>query len=306
MNFSPTDLERYRQRLLDLRAQLRGDVQHLMQGALGGSGSDGNRMPIHMAELGTAASTCESNLMLSQFDQRTLSQVDAALARIASGTYGICTATGRRIPKSRLNAVPYAEHCIEYARQLERRMPKVLSRRSATPRGAAPFGVTDSPRIKAAEWHRTGVHLLNQQLWCWGQDALFAGGNLLVRHGFQRTARPTDQLGSSIYRLELGGNRRIVLRGFGVFIGDDRRGGMFLKRFEFSPWITPSADLRTLAWQVDDLPTAALHASRLDLRLRTLGPASSRRPLPSSGDCNLESDEEGTSHSVSHDVTHMA
>ena len=119
MNFSPTDLERYRQQLLELRAQLRGGVQHLMQGALGGSGSDGNRMPIHMAELGTAASTCESNLMLSQFEQRTLSQVDAALARIASGTYGICTATGRRIPKSRLNAVPYAEHCIEYARQLE-------------------------------------------------------------------------------------------------------------------------------------------------------------------------------------------
>jgi DnaK suppressor protein len=119
MNFSPTDLERYRLRLLDLRAQLRGDVQHLMQGALGSSGSDGNRMPIHMAELGTAASTCESNLMLSEFEQRTLSQVDAALARIASGTYGICTATGRRIPKSRLNAVPYAEHCIEYARQLE-------------------------------------------------------------------------------------------------------------------------------------------------------------------------------------------
>ena len=117
--YSNADLEAYRLRLLDLRAQLRGDVKHLMQGALGGIGNDGNRMPIHMAELGTAASTCESNLMLSQCEQRTLSLVDAALARIAAGTYGVCTATGRRIPKSRLNAVPYAEHCIEYARQVE-------------------------------------------------------------------------------------------------------------------------------------------------------------------------------------------
>ena len=133
-------------------------------------------------------------------------------------------------------------------------MPKVLSRRSATPRGAAAFGLFDSRKATSAEWHKTGAHLLNQQLWCWGQDVLFAGGNLLVRHRFQRTARPADQLGSSIYRLELGGNRRIVLRGFGVFIGDDRRGGMFLKRFEFSPWITPSTDLRTLAWQASDLP----------------------------------------------------
>lgn len=119
MAYTKTEIEEFRVRLLELRAQLRGDVQHLVQGALGGSGSDGNRMPIHMAELGTAASTCESNLMFSQFEQRTLSQVDAALARIASGTYGVCRATGRRIPKSRLNAVPYAEHCIEYARQLE-------------------------------------------------------------------------------------------------------------------------------------------------------------------------------------------
>lgn len=120
MKFSQTDLERYRKRLLDLRTQLRGDVHHLMQGALAGEEIGGNRMPIHMAELGTAASTCESNLMLSQCEQRTLSQVDAALARIAAGTYGVCTVTGRRIPKSRLNAIPYAEHCIEHARSLER------------------------------------------------------------------------------------------------------------------------------------------------------------------------------------------
>lgn len=119
MAYTNAELAEFRRRLLQLRAQLRGDMQHLMQGALEVSGSDGNRMPIHMAELGAAASTCESNLMLSQCEQRTLSQVDAAFGRIASGTYGVCTATGRRIPKSRLNAVPYAEHCIEYARQLE-------------------------------------------------------------------------------------------------------------------------------------------------------------------------------------------
>lgn len=144
-------------------------------------------------------------------------------------------------------------------------MPKVLSRRPATSRGVAPFGVADTRRVTAAEWHKAGVHLLNQQLWCWGQDVLFASGNLLVRHGFQRTARPADQHGSSIYRLELGGGQRIVLRGFGVFIGDDRRGGMFLKRFEFSPWIAPSADLRALAWQVDDLPRMTRPACDQDL-----------------------------------------
>ncbi|MBL9161608.1 MAG: hypothetical protein JNL18_02580 [Planctomycetaceae bacterium] len=133
-------------------------------------------------------------------------------------------------------------------------MPKVLPRRPAATPGIAPFGVADARRLTAAQWHTTGVHLLNQQLWCWGQDVLFARGNLLVRYGFQRTARAADQHGSSIYRLQFRGGQRVVLRGFGVFIGDDRRGGMLLKRYEFSPWITPHADLRTLAWQIDDLP----------------------------------------------------
>lgn len=144
-------------------------------------------------------------------------------------------------------------------------MPRVLSRRPATPRGVAPFGVADTRRVTAAEWHKAGVHLLNQQLWCRGQDVLFASGNLLVRHGFQRTARPAGQHGSSIYRLELGGGQRIVLRGFGVFIGDDQRGGMFLKRFEFSPWIAPTADLRALAWHVHDLPRMTRPACDQDL-----------------------------------------
>lgn len=115
---SPTTLENYRQKLLALKTQLRADVDVLIGTALAPAGG-GGRMPIHMAELGSAASATDANLRLSLVEQKTLRQIEAALARIEAGTFGICTATGRRIPRSRLDAVPYAEHCIEHARALE-------------------------------------------------------------------------------------------------------------------------------------------------------------------------------------------
>jgi hypothetical protein len=103
-------------------------------------------------------------------------------------------------------------------------------------------------------WRKLAINLLDQQMWCWGQDALFREGNLLVSYGFQRLERPRGQEGSSLYRLEQSASRRILLRGFGVFIGDDQLGGMFLQRFNFDPRVTPQSDLVRPAWLPSDLP----------------------------------------------------
>jgi RNA polymerase-binding transcription factor DksA len=40
--------------------------------------------------------------------QRELAEVDAALARVDDGTYGVSDVSGRPIPEERLRAVPYA------------------------------------------------------------------------------------------------------------------------------------------------------------------------------------------------------
>ena len=42
-----------------------------------------------------------------------LALVDAALARLDDGTYGRCARCGRDIPSARLEALPWAAHCIE-------------------------------------------------------------------------------------------------------------------------------------------------------------------------------------------------
>ena len=45
-----------------------------------------------------------------------LALVEAALARIEAGTFGTCTRCGKPIAAERLEALPWAEHCIDCAR----------------------------------------------------------------------------------------------------------------------------------------------------------------------------------------------
>ena len=46
---------------------------------------------------------------------QTVMLIDAALARIKEGNYGICTVCGIEIPEKRLSAVPYATTCVNCA-----------------------------------------------------------------------------------------------------------------------------------------------------------------------------------------------
>ncbi|MCD6451438.1 MAG: TraR/DksA family transcriptional regulator [Acidobacteria bacterium] len=50
---------------------------------------------------------------LSDADRRLLRLIKEALERIAKGTYGYCQECGERISKKRLDAVPWARHCIK-------------------------------------------------------------------------------------------------------------------------------------------------------------------------------------------------
>ncbi len=49
--------------------------------------------------------------------ERELAQVDAALARLEAGTYGLCPACGRPIDPERLEALPWALYDLECQRR---------------------------------------------------------------------------------------------------------------------------------------------------------------------------------------------
>ncbi len=54
-------------------------------------------------------------------DLKRLRLIDSALTRIQQGKYGLCMKCGARIPKDRLEAIPYALMCIGCKTQDERR-----------------------------------------------------------------------------------------------------------------------------------------------------------------------------------------
>ena len=126
--FNKKELDEFRTILASLRARLKGDVEHLTDGALdkGVSGAD-SKSPTHIAELGTEAFEQEFALSLVENEQEVLTEIAAALKRVDEKVFGICEdciEEGRppsrsMIPKSRLRAIPYARNCVNCARKRE-------------------------------------------------------------------------------------------------------------------------------------------------------------------------------------------
>lgn len=115
--------DQYRQRLVDLRNRLNGDVSHLADEALRSTQKDasGNlsSMPIHMADVGTDNFEQENTLNLLANEKQVLEEIGAALDRITEGKFGLCEECEEEIPKARLEALPYARYCVACARKLE-------------------------------------------------------------------------------------------------------------------------------------------------------------------------------------------
>src|SRR5271169_3531485 len=117
------ELVSFRELLESLRSRLRGDLNQMTDEALrrdsaGGTGNLSN-VPLHMADLGTDNYDQEFTLGLIENEQGTLELVVEALARMEKGTFGQCVECDEAISKPRLQAIPYARHCIRCARKLE-------------------------------------------------------------------------------------------------------------------------------------------------------------------------------------------
>ena len=56
----------------------------------------------------------DRDLQLEAQARAAIEEIDAALARLDAGTYGICVASGLPIPKERLEAIPQADMRVEY------------------------------------------------------------------------------------------------------------------------------------------------------------------------------------------------
>ena len=114
-----SDLTLHRKKLLALRARLRGDTTQMEDNALNKDHSTTTSMPTDMAEIGTENFDQELTLRVLGSEEDTLDQIEAAIERIEDGGYGRCEACGEQIPKSRLDAIPYAADCVRCASKEE-------------------------------------------------------------------------------------------------------------------------------------------------------------------------------------------
>jgi RNA polymerase-binding protein DksA len=118
------ELEHFKQILLEKLRQLTGDVDSIESEALRKNRADAtgdlSSMPIHMADIGSDTFEQDFTLGLMSSERKIVAEIIAALKRIQNGTYGVCEGTGRPIPKTRLEANPWARYCVEYATRLEK------------------------------------------------------------------------------------------------------------------------------------------------------------------------------------------
>ena len=113
------EMKVFKERLLSLRARLRGDVSAMADAALKKTRTEANgdlsSMPIHMADVGTDAFEQEFTLSLMEHEGDALEQIEAALVRIEDGLYGVCLECEAKIPKARLQVLPQTPHCVKCA-----------------------------------------------------------------------------------------------------------------------------------------------------------------------------------------------
>jgi RNA polymerase-binding protein DksA len=62
----------------------------------------------------------QRDLALRDRSQQHLEMVDAALGRLDAGTFGTCVRCGRPIAEARLEALPWAAHCIDCQAAIDR------------------------------------------------------------------------------------------------------------------------------------------------------------------------------------------
>lgn len=103
-------LEEERERKVALLPALRADIA-----AANSARQDSNVDDEHDPEGSTIAFELSQASALLKQSSAGLDQVDAALARIAEGTYGTCAVCGDAIAEGRLEARPWTPFCIRHA-----------------------------------------------------------------------------------------------------------------------------------------------------------------------------------------------
>lgn len=157
-----------------------------------------------------------------------------------------------------------------------------------------------APPVLPAGLRREAARLFDVSLWCLGQDVRCPEGDLLLRRGLVRHARPEGVEGQSAYAVHMPGVGRLMLWGFGVLCACGEavfvpRDG-FLPRLlkvsppeppfrvgDLGPWREPTTAEQNRDVRVALASVAGWLASHEDWVVRELGPGWRRECLEARG-----------------------
>lgn len=118
--FSPTFLEKQKQKLAELRDHILEQVHGVTQDSLRERGEGGgSAFGMHQADAGSDAYEKDFALSLLSQEQDALYEIEQAMKRIAAGTYGVCDMSGQAIPLARLEAIPFARFTVDCQTRFE-------------------------------------------------------------------------------------------------------------------------------------------------------------------------------------------
>ena len=111
------DTKHFEERLIEERMKLVNELGYFEDKIFSDSQRDAagdlSAYSVHMADQASDAEEREKAYHMASAEGRLLYHIDEALARLKSGTYGICCACGTKVKKVRLEVVPHARLCIE-------------------------------------------------------------------------------------------------------------------------------------------------------------------------------------------------
>jgi len=101
--------ERYRKQLLAKREEL----LHRVRAARNSEKESTGKEAPDLGDRALSTVIRDLSYQLTVGERDFVRRVDEALDRMETGEYGICVACGKNIQTGRLDAVPWARHCIE-------------------------------------------------------------------------------------------------------------------------------------------------------------------------------------------------
>ncbi|MGB7977652.1 MAG: TraR/DksA family transcriptional regulator [Chlamydiales bacterium] len=118
MPLKKTEIDHFKKRLLEMRAQVMKTVQGTKEAVTQPDEAKGYSQ--HSADEGTDDFVKNINLEVTNKEFGLVRQIDRALEKIEEGTYGQCDITSEEIPIKRLEAVPYATMTVKAQERFEK------------------------------------------------------------------------------------------------------------------------------------------------------------------------------------------